>query len=264
MEDRIKLARKNFDSYYYSFSNLSENHKRNFRIKYDHSIRVSEICGTIADNLKLNTSDKTLAITIGLFHDIGRFKQLIDYNTFNDATSIDHAACSVKVLQENNMLLDFKDADTIYAAIQHHNKLKIPDHLAGRELFFAQLIRDADKLDILKVITDYYTAPMKKANHTLTWEMPAGQTVSHMITEQILAGEQISRANIKNQLDIKVMQLSWVFDLNFKPSLEILKEKGYINIIANCLPQNKTTDKITEKVFSFLNQTIKATVNPAD
>ena len=254
MENRIKLAREHFDSYYASFKGLTEEQTTNFNIKYRHSLRVAEMSKRVATRLDLKPHDVHLAVIIGLFHDIGRFKQLVEFNTFNDAVSVDHAKYSVGVLNENGFLAGLEEADTVITAIRHHNKLMLPDDLSGKDLFFAKLIRDADKLDILKVITDYYTAEDDKANHTLTWEMPSGDTVSPKVVEQVLAQEQIARVHLKNQLDIKVMQLSWVFDLNYKSSLEILKEKGYIKIIYNTMPQNEITSKIYEKVRHYMEK----------
>ncbi|MGQ1787637.1 MULTISPECIES: HD domain-containing protein [unclassified Saccharicrinis] len=252
MENWIKHARLNFDIYYSSFNILSEDQKRNFKIKHEHSYRVSEICGQLADKLKLDPNSRNLAVTIGLFHDIGRFKQLVEFNTFNDAVSVDHAKYSVEVLQEDKFLEGFEEAEKLLVAIRHHNKLKLPEDLSGENLFFAQLIRDADKLDILKVITDYYTTCENERNHTLTWEMPEGENVSDRVLDQILAKEQIARENLRNQVDIKVMQLSWVFDFNFKPSLQILQEKGYLEMIYNTMPQNETTSQIYMKVRDYL------------
>ena len=224
MEEWVNEVQERFKTYYNSFSGLSEEHCRNFKIKYEHSVRVATLCEQVAKNLKLSADEINVAFTIGLFHDIGRFKQLIEFNTFNDSKSIDHADYSVKVIEDKNMLsgMDGEIVHCIKVAIINHNKRELPKGLSKMELLFAKLIRDADKLDILKVLTDYYTNPKASPNHTLTWEMPRGSVVSTQVSKQILAEKLVSKEKIKNELDIKIMQLSWVYDINFKPSFEIL------------------------------------------
>jgi putative nucleotidyltransferase with HDIG domain len=252
MDNLIDLACENLDTYYNSFTGLSVQQKKNFKIKYEHSLRVAEICSQLADKLNVDGKEKELAVITGVFHDIGRFKQLIEFNTFNDSVAGDHAKYSVEILKAQGFLDDIEAAEVVLEAIAHHNKRKIPDYLSDKKLFFAKLIRDADKLDILKVITDYYTNTNESPNHTLTWDMPESDTISEKVAAQVLNDELISRENIQNQLDIKVMQLSWIFDFNFKPSLEILKEKNYMEIIFNSMPKNDTVLKIYHKVKDYL------------
>ena len=61
----------------------------------------------IAQNLNLDEEQIKLAELIGLFHDIGRFKQAELYNTFNDRISMNHAELSVKVLFDENLIENF-------------------------------------------------------------------------------------------------------------------------------------------------------------
>lgn len=245
MEDRINLSQKKFDEYYNSFQELTEEQQNNFTIKKDHSKRVAETAIVLAERLKLGAADRYLAFFIGLFHDIGRFKQLIEFNTFNDSKSVDHADYSLQVLKEGNFfeLLDERQRNIALLAIENHNKRELPKGLTEDELLFSKLIRDADKLDILKVLSDYYSNPRATPNHTLTWEMPRGSAVSAAVYKQILSGSLVSKDKVENEMDIKVMQLSWVYDINFKPSFEIAMKHRFFEQIYNSLPKN---DKVIE------------------
>ena len=64
------------------------------RLKIEHTYRVAALCEQIARSLSLSGADTDLAWLAGLLHDVGRFEQLRRYGTFEDAKSIDHAACS--------------------------------------------------------------------------------------------------------------------------------------------------------------------------
>lgn len=250
MEERVNQSKRKFEEYYKSFKGLSEQQQNNFKIKKDHSERVAQNARLLAEKLNLSHEDRFMAYVIGLFHDIGRFKQLVEFNTFDDSKSVDHADYSVQVLKGGSFFdtLDKKQIEIVLLAIEFHNKKELPKGLSEEEILFLKLIRDADKLDILKVLTDYYSTPKTKPNHTLTWEMPRGHSVSAEVSKQILRGKLVSKVNIENQLDIKVMQLSWVYDINFKPSFEIVMKNRFLDKIYNSLPKNDEVIEIYRKV----------------
>ncbi|WP_167613475.1 HD domain-containing protein [Maribellus sediminis] len=254
MEERVTRAQSDFTVYYESFKGLTAQQKDNFAIKYDHSIRVAELCFSLALKLGWTEEQQSLAYCTGLFHDIGRFSQLLEFDTFHDSKSVDHAEYSVKVLSEEAYLAAFTEEQqtAILEAIRYHNKRELPRELSASGAELAKLLRDADKLDILKVLTDYYTQPRSTPNHTLTWEMPAGTAVTKAVAKQVLAGELVNKELVANQMDIKIMQLSWVFDLNFKPSFKLLMEKRFTEKIYGTLPKNDTVIQIyrTVKVYS--------------
>lgn len=247
------MARKKFNDYIDSFEGITDEQKENFEIKRNHSARVAEIAQTLAVKLKFHENDIYLAYLIGLFHDIGRFKQLVEFNTFNDEKSVDHAGYSIEVLETKGFLneLDETQGQIAFNAIRYHNKHSLPAGLSEYELIFAKLIRDADKLDIYKVITDYYSNPKAKPNHTLTWEMPKSSVVSQKVVRDVLRGLLVSKKDVENELDIKVMQLSWVYDLNFKYSYEIALEQRFFEKIYESMSKNDTVIDIYRKIKVF-------------
>ncbi|SHE71569.1 HDIG domain-containing protein [Mariniphaga anaerophila] len=254
MVEKVNQAQSDFSAYYSSFSELTEQQRKNFEIKYEHSLRVAQLCQSIAEELGWEEDSQNIAYITGLFHDIGRFKQLVEFGSFNDTQSVDHAQYSVEVLQEKGFLNSFSEEQQagILDAILYHNKRELPGSLAGNALDYAKLLRDADKLDILKVITDYYGNPKAEPNHTLTWDLPRGSVVSPAVAKQIIAGKLVDKELVESELDIKIMQLSWVFDLNFKPSFKILMGKRFPEKIYATLSKNDTVIQIyrTVKVYS--------------
>lgn len=258
MEKVVSLTIENFKEYYESFLSLTEDQRTNFEIKYDHSLRVADLCAKIALSLNLDEEEQYVAYLAGLFHDIGRFRQLVEYNTFNDSLSVDHAAYSVEVIKERGFLdaLSEDKRSRLLLAVQYHNKLELPKELDANQLLFARILRDADKLDILKVITDYYTNPKATVNHTLTWEMPKGGVVSTNVAKQVMNGSLVSKSEVTSETDIKIMQLSWVFDVNFKTSFKLMMEKRYLEKIYGTLPKNDTVIQIYRKVKVFVENKI--------
>ena len=77
------------------------------KIKIAHIERVAEIARKLAEELNLGQEDIEIAELIGLLHDIGRFEQIKNYNTFLDRDSINHAEYGVKVLFEDGLIRKF-------------------------------------------------------------------------------------------------------------------------------------------------------------
>lgn len=253
-------AQKKFNEYVDSFEELTVEQEDNFEIKRRHSLRVADIAKNMAEKLDAQEGDVHLAYLIGLFHDIGRFMQFKEFNTFNDEKSVDHAKYSVEVIESLNLLGELDDAQVKVAliAIEYHNKQSLPKELSEEEFWFAKLIRDADKLDIYKVITDYYSNPKAKPNHALTWDMPKSNIVSKPVAKSVLKESLVAKSEIKNEIDIKVMQLSWVYDLNYKYSFEVALKERYFEKIYESMPKNDTVINIYRKIKVYAENKVSA------
>ena len=253
MENWVKSSTDLFETYVQSFTGLSLEQSNNFNIKKEHSLRVAANSKNLAASLNLNEEDEKIAVLAGLFHDIGRFRQLVEFNTLDDNVSDDHAQAGVEILQEKGFLNQWDEnvQNLVVTAVLHHNKFELPKKLNDRELLHARLLRDADKLDILKVLTDYYSEKNHRPNHTLTWDLPKATQVSPGVVKEVLSGKMASKSEIKSEMDVKVMQLSWVYDINFKPSIEMIFKNRFLEKIYNTLPKNDTIIEIYRKIKVF-------------
>jgi hypothetical protein len=59
--------------------------------------------------------------------------------------------------------------------------------------------------------------------------------------------------DMKNRNDIKLLRLSWIFDLNFPATFFLLKEYGYLEAIMSCLPETKETGVLRRHFENYLN-----------
>lgn len=84
----------------------------------------------------------------GLFHDIGRFEQYRKYQTYSDIHSTDHGDLGVSILKEH--FNSIENYDLILFTTKNHNKLIIEETEDSKKLLFTKIVRDADKLDIMK------------------------------------------------------------------------------------------------------------------
>lgn len=258
MKELIRLSTDWFNKYYETFTELSENHQRIFEIKKEHSLRVADIALLLSDKLEWADDDKKLTFLIGILHDIGRFSQMLEFNTFSDEKSVDHAERAITVIKESGLLetLNISNKEPVFAAILNHNKFKIQDGLTGQQLLHSKLIRDADKLDIYRVLADYYSKRNGDINHTLTWELQKGTVVSPAVAKEILSGKMVSKKNLVSEIDVKIMQLSWVYDLNFRPTFEYLMKHRYLENVYNSMPKNDLVIEIYRKIKVFTENKI--------
>jgi hypothetical protein len=243
-----------FDSFLLFYSGWNRGQISKVEVKKQHSIRVSELSGIIAASLNLERDDIALARIIGLLHDLGRFPQLLKYNTFDDALSTDHSLLAIDEVERGNLFQGVADDLTAIfkTAVLQHNKDELPESLSDRERLFCRIVRDADKLDILEVLTNFYADPTRAAEHTLSWEVPPGRGISELVAIAVRNGKTVSKENIRTGEDIKVMQLSWVYDLNFKVSFRILSSGQYVDKIYRTLPKRDEVFDIYRNVRIFV------------
>jgi len=248
-----------FESYAQSFSGKDNALNDAVKLKYDHTLRVIDeiklLCTAIS-------ADKTLtfrAIIAALFHDVARFEQFRTYRTFSDKKSENHAEMGVAIIDRFN-LFDALDADgrlCITQAIRYHNAALVPDHLSSDRAFLCRMLRDADKLDIYRIALDYYVNPDPQRKETIQVGIPDGIAVTRDVCDHILTGTVVPYEKIRTVTDFKMIQLGWVFDLNFRHSLSCVKERGYIEAICGHLPQSDEVTMVVESVCRYLDDEIE-------
>jgi hypothetical protein len=60
----------------------------------------------------------------------------------------------------------------LLSVILYHNRAELPEDETEGCLFFAKLLRDADKLDIWRVVTDYYHNKNGHQNSSIELDLP--------------------------------------------------------------------------------------------
>lgn len=187
---------------------------KDIRLKFHHTYRVLEYAKQIGISLKLNERDMRLAQICALLHDIGRFEQIITYHTYDDIISIDHGKLGYDILKEgliNDFVADEKEQKIVLFAVLNHNKFPVPKTNDVNK-FFTNIVRDADKMDILK-----------EQALTVTDENPK---VNKQIIDCLYKKEVIRSELVKTDVDVICKCLGFIFDINYKYTYKfILDEK---------------------------------------
>ncbi|MBR0260986.1 MAG: HD domain-containing protein [Selenomonadaceae bacterium] len=211
-------------------------------IKEKHTGYVTSNCVELAKFLKLSTYDTELAEIIGLFHDVGRFRQYSIYKTFNDADSEDHADLALKVIDELEFFkeLSAPDYEIVKFAIQNHNKKLVAPTDDERKILFAKIIRDADKLDIYRVLEPFLA--QENADKMPQFIKSTSRLVAEIspdFVENFVTGEQADYRKIRTNGDRKIVRLMWIYDVNFSWTMQKIVERGYIEKIVSNLPMDE-------------------------
>jgi hypothetical protein len=257
--DDLIFYKKWFSDYCKSFYSPDIKDQKNIYLKEQHSFNVCKNIVEIAKGLSLSNNQTILAETIALFHDIGRFPQYAKYKTFRDSISVNHGLLGAQTLQEEKVLqnLPEKEQELIIQAVKFHNAFSIPRKQKHDTLLFIKLIRDADKLDIWRVFIDYYESPEVERASAVNLELPDMPEYSEDVLSYLYKKQIVPLSKIKTLNDFKLLQLSWIYDLNFKPSLNLLSERDYIDRITAKLPQTEDIRKAFLSLKEFVRQKLK-------
>ncbi len=257
--DDLNALKAWFSEYCDSFSTSCNDDQRNFDVKRKHTDNVCSNMLLIAQDLELDDHRTIVAESVALFHDIGRFPQYRQYKTFQDSISVNHAALGAKVLIESSALLNLPkgDQDLIVRAVTLHNVLAIPGELDRDLLQLVKMVRDADKLDIWQVFLDYCGQPAKDKPTAVGLGLPDIPEYSPEVLKQLHQHKLVLLSSLKTLTDFKLLQLAWIFDLNFAASFRIAAQRQYIDRFALTLPKTDAVADAVDAVREYLNEKLK-------
>lgn len=221
------------------------------KLKKGHSGRVAMISSAIAESMEWNEPyDREISYAIGLLHDVGRFPQYRDYETFLDSASIDHGDLSAEILS-NYFPWEGEDHIKLIVttAVKYHNKKDVPTNIPLSLYRWASLIRDADKIDIFRMVQN------RIDNGTIFDMLPRHKHVeglSPALVEEVEKTGKGSYRNARSLQDYRLIQLTWGCDLNFSVSAVTLKEEGIFERICSDLKVYKI-DALTERLMKNID-----------
>ncbi|MGN0256503.1 MAG: HD domain-containing protein [Chordicoccus sp.] len=283
--DRTRVTHA-FDEYT-SHYNLAD---PKVKLKYDHTYRVADIADDIARSLSMSSEDVDLAWLLGMLHDIGRFEQVRRYGTFQDGQSVNHAALSADILfgrpgaaragagagtapensgacaapageagsdHEEHLIRRFLDDPTedrlIEKAVRLHNVYHLPENLTEREYRFATILRDADKVDILRVNCE---TPRSEI-YDIPEEEFRTSSITDEVLNEILRCENVDRRNSRTPVDYIIGHIGFVFGIVYPESFRLIRKQGYLDEMMDY----KTTNPDTAEKFKLIRKCVNAYID---
>ena len=246
-----------FVSYCASFHSDDLDVARNLALKELHTRNVCRAACLIAQGE--SPRRRMLAEVAALCHDLGRFPQFRDYRTFKDSDSVNHAHLSAQVVTRNS-LLDFlseSERASVLTAVRLHNVYQVPSGLAPEAEELLRLVRDADKIDIWRVIVEFFTTPEEERVSGVGLGFPDLPVCSPEVLAAVRSGKMVQLSSLKSLNDFKLLQLSWVYDINLPNSFRLIKDNGVLLRLAATLPGDDAVLEVVSQVQNYLELKLK-------
>jgi len=235
----MKIDREHIKQQFKAYTDRYDATNQKIALKIRHTYRVADLCEKIACSEGMDEGERNLAWLLGMLHDIGRFEQLKQYNTFNDAESVDHASLGIEILFGGRevsgkmpdvetgiigrFIEDREEDRLIETAISAHNVYRIPEGLDQRIEKFCNILRDGDKIDILRVNIE---TPLEEIYNTAREELYSAE-VTDAVMESFYEHHATLRSLKRTPVDNIAGHVSLIYELVFPESIRLVKEQGY-------------------------------------
>ena len=216
------------------------------RLKRRHTDCVVQNARLIADGEGFSPTERTTALAAALLHDTGRYEQLRRYNTFQDSKSVDHAVFSHDIVKSLGWLEKVEKrggggqrSEIILNAVLYHNRRDLPkeveDPLSTSTSFLhllslaAHTVRDADKLDIFRVLEDQVAHTDWRADSRAFWNLAVSAPPNPVFVDCIANRKPVDYQNVKSLSDFVLIQVGWMISgLRFATSRRLCRERNHL------------------------------------
>ncbi len=66
-----------------------------------------------------------------------------------------------------------------------------------------------------------------------------------------MEGRIVDFTHLKNLNDFKLLQLGWIYDINFAPTFQCIRERAYLEMIRDALPKSEEVEEVFSMVQSY-------------
>lgn len=124
--------------------------------------------------------------------------------------------------------------------------MEIEDNSDEHKLLHAKIIRDADKLDILRAYIMYKDYKINEVN----------ENISKEVEKAFFVNKQTENKDIKNPNDDIIQLLAFIYDINFKETLLIIKKENLIDKLFDIIKQKEIFEKYFIHIKNYINERI--------
>ncbi|WP_320175835.1 HD domain-containing protein [Maridesulfovibrio sp.] len=235
--------------------NATDRERPDIQLKIDHSFDVFENSRNICESLSLPAERTETAQIAALYHDTGRFPQYKAYGTFKDSESCNHGTLGARTVLKYALLneLPRKQRNTILGAIALHNRNALPSFLSDELRICTEIVRDSDKIDIIKVLIPHLTGVLPGNEVPLMGLKEKPEEITPAILQSVKEGRQGAYQAMKCLNDFRLLLLSWAYDLNFEWSRKEMIKRGYVETLMSQLPDTDQIHALRNPIIEQLN-----------
>ena len=233
--DKSEIS-KNCEEFFSLYNAFSENKDKIYEMcqrKIFHTRRVAENCIIIAKYMGLDEYDCNLAWVTGELHDFARFGQAVVTKTFVDSERFNHARLGARLLFTHRMIEDIipdydeiseEDKIIMEKAVYYHSDYALPEGLTEREELFCKILRDADKIDIFRTVTE----SSFEAIYGFSKEDIMKSDISDAVEEAFLNHVTVDRRKRVTHADFRLSHIALCFGLEYESSKQRAADEGYL------------------------------------
>lgn len=206
-------------------------------LKLAHTRQVVDNARSICTSESMSDRETHACLLAALYHDVGRFLQYRIWKTFKDSQSQNHGLISAAILETCHVLQNEPDvASEVLDAVRWHNAPHLPKDM--QDNVAAKVVRDADKIDILRVIDSHLSGP-GPYEPTVILSLPDDPRLfSQRVIDCALNQSTASYGDLLSVNDFRLLLGSWVFALNYPSSRRMLASQGHVERLLAPLPQD--------------------------
>ncbi len=206
-------------------------------LKLEHTFKVLDNARAISRATGCAAPLARACLLAALYHDLGRFEQYRLHHTFRDRDSVNHGELGAALIERFDLLRNesFVRAAVI-RAVALHNALRLPDGLPVDAALVTGVVRDADKLDILRVMDEHLAGP-KPCEPTVILSLPDDpERHSDKVIAMALAGEAAGYTDLTSVNDFRLLLGSWVNALHNPEAGRLMAAQGHARTLLIALP----------------------------
>ena len=241
----LEVLTRLYDAYVDAYREADGKLPAMMQLKRTHTAFVVKNAGLIADGEGFSSEERDVSLAAALLHDTGRYEQLRRYNTFRDSESVDHAVFSHDIVKAKGWLDQVKGVkgggeqwkDSVLKAVLYHNRRDLPPEIEqsndpGHRTLLgaaAHTVRDADKLDIFRVLEDQVAHTDWRGDSRAFWNLAVSAPPNPAVVECIEKGEPVDYQNIKSLSDFVLIQVGWMISgLHFATTRRLCRERNHL------------------------------------
>ena len=207
------------------------------RIKTAHTLGVLGNAKTIAAEERFFPPLARACLLAAVYHDVARYEQYRLWNTFRDRDSMSHGELgailvgTLGVLEREPQL-----ARAVTEAVRLHNAYALPEELPADVRIVTQTVRDADKLDIMRVIDAHLSRPGPYSPTVVLSRPDDPSLFSDKVIQACLDHRAASYDDLASVNDFRLLLGTWIYGLNYKASRRLLARQGRCRRLVEALP----------------------------
>ncbi|HZF60845.1 MAG TPA: HD domain-containing protein [Desulfovibrio sp.] len=207
-------------------------------IKLHHSLEVLENARHTVEGEGFEQQTARACLLAALYHDVARFEQYLRYHTFRDRESCNHGQMGVRVLKAESRLVNEspQTSKLVMAAVGMHNRFALPKGTPEDIALVTNVVRDADKLDILRIMDEHLSGPAPY-NPTVVLQQPDDPTIaSEAVLKAVREKRVAAYMDLRCVNDFRLLLATWFFDLHFASSRRKFLADGHAQNLLRSVP----------------------------